>query len=864
MPAAVCFPERLLQAHAYCKKVSKGCSFCKAGRCIASLLGKEKTILSYRKAFQELKAPAQDRDILWIFGGGSQMATAGIAEPTATLKQEENTSDSDAQTEHFGRQPREASDMEVEENTSDSDAPQYAPLAASEQQEATSEESPGEVTSDSSSMGPLVDYSPDRAGGPPPAKRQRRYKQRRRQLQRRRGPSLPVQGIFTDEPLRICQKACELLLGIGSKRVARVLDGRPDGRTHGHRAPNSHDVFTSPQMHTCLRFLWKKYHFDAEGLPDRFSMERRDGKSLTIGEAVVPARSALLTDDASTDSEVDPGAVEEEDERAIASMALYAASADEPDAMSSFGPGMSCGPKRYIGVMKPVHLYLELEIWCMHNNLLQPSFNTFMRALHRCSCVRFRKAAGQHANCDACVEFKQLLRTTPNPSARVHVMEAYCSHLMAQWLDRGVDGNHQEVSLSCRRMLNMGYVLSSLEQQFSHMLLRIDGVDQAKFRVPRCLTKTHSFEKMIRPALHVQGAWAHGFAFHLAVADADMKKDTNNNVEVLARLLEDIYIKWKALPSSLFLIQDNTSRECKNQRIMKLCTKLVSLNILDSITLAYPQKGHTHGPLDGTFGQLCVKLSNTEFEDDLSVVEILNGFLVNVGIDTGSKELAKAYKLDEAACWIDWADSVDLAMSHLTGPTAPHYFRFCRRKLIGLGGPLRDGSTEQQGKAENRGLEPDGEDVVMIVKDRMASSEVSQIILMVPAADLPRLHRLELQPVGNHARRAATDADRRKVSDAALAAFRAKAISQKACDYLMHWAQGTRRRLPRPRTYKFLEHRRGAAAGPQPRQGRAAPAPVLRPVIVAPIAGHDHDPIGDVEDDDSEPLLIDPGPMAIA
>ena len=154
----------------------------------------------------------------------------------------------------------------------------------------------------------------------------------------------------------------------------------------------------------------------------------------------------------------------------------------------------------------------------------------------------------------------------------------------------------------------------------------------------------------------------------------------------------------------------------------------------------------------------------------------------------------------------------------------------------------------------------------MIVKDRMVSSEVSQIILMVPAADLPRLHRLERQPVGNHARRAAAEADRRKVSDAALAAFNAKAISQKSCDYLMRWAQGTRRRLPRPTTYKFLEHRTGAAAGPQRRRaaGPAPRAPVLRPVIVAPIAGHDHDPIGDVEDDDSEPLLIDPGPMAIA
>ena len=55
-------------------------------------------------------------------------------------------------------------------------------------------------------------------------------------------------------------------------------------------------------------------------------------------------------------------------------------------------------------------------------------------------------------------------------------------------------------------------------------LIRADGVDQAKFRVPRCTMKTHSFDKLIRPALHVQGAWCEGFGYHFAVADADLKK----------------------------------------------------------------------------------------------------------------------------------------------------------------------------------------------------------------------------------------------------------------------------------------------------------------------------------------------------
>ena len=59
----------------------------------------------------------------------------------------------------------------------------------------------------------------------------------------------------------------------------------------------------------------------------------------------------------------------------------------------------------------------------------------------------------------------------------------------------------------------------------------------------------------------MQGAWCEGFAYHFAVADADMNKDTNNNLEVIARLIDDMYHKYGALPLAISLIQDNTSRE---------------------------------------------------------------------------------------------------------------------------------------------------------------------------------------------------------------------------------------------------------------------------------------------------------------
>ena len=68
------------------------------------------------------------------------------------------------------------------------------------------------------------------------------------------------------------------------------------------------------------------------------------------------------------------------------------------------------------------------------------------------------------------------------------------------------------------------------------------------------------------------------------------------------------------------------------------------------------------------------------------------------------------------------------------------------------------------------------------------SVEVSQIIRMVPTADIPHLHGLPLQPQGEHPHMVAFECDRRKVHDVALNVLKDGAITQKACDYPTHWA----------------------------------------------------------------------------
>ena len=183
--------------------------------------------------------------------------------------------------------------------------------------------------------------------------------------------------------------------------------------------------------------------------------------------------------------------------------------------------------------------------------------------------------------------------------------------------------------------------------------------------------------------------------------------------------MEALYQRHGALPLAITLIQDNTCRECKNPNILTFGVRLIAQNIRESITFVYPEKGHTHGPMHGIFGQMCVKLSLEEFQDDLDVVDILEDFLKTSGLDAATRQDAMAYKLDEAPEWVQWAEEVDLSMSALTGPAAPHYFRTCRRRHLGTMSAHGDAAAEggASHRADHRGYQPSGDDVVRVVPD---------------------------------------------------------------------------------------------------------------------------------------------------
>ena len=253
---------------------------------------------------------------------------------------------------------------------------------------------------------------------------------------------------------------------------------------------------------------------------------------------------------------------------------------------------------------------------------------------------------------------------------------------------------------------------------------------------------------------------------------------------------------------------------------------------------AYAEKGHTHGPLDGVFGQCVVKLALSEFNTADGVVKILQGFLDTAGLDPEAKANAAAYKLDEAAQWAEWFSDVPVHFRSVTGPLAPHWFHITQRKNLSmeeldvLGPP--DGHAHM-------------DDVVMAVKEKMSSYRPYQVVKLMSGASLDLWqHQTQQQPRGIAPRRQFLHRDRIKVQQQAQAALEAGAISAEAEEYLRLWSMSTLRRYARPRRYEFLGYRcaqhnnpggldRAAAAAvthgqEQPQAGSRPPAP--RPIQV--------------------------------
>ena len=251
-----------------------------------------------------------------------------------------------------------------------------------------------------------------------------------------------------------------------------------------------------------------------------------------------PAPAESSSDSASSMSQAQ---WDEQDARKLATLSLRQLLTDTPFNNSLTGPGAGAAPRRWLGVVKPQILFEMMLRWHKENyaGKKAPSFTTFRRALQGSKqFLAFRKSSGQHAVCDQCAWFKRELKRVKALHLRNRLIQEYAEHLLQNWRDRAADSAWTALAFETRALSVSSNVRS---HPSSVLVIRSDGLDQAKHKVPRAHVKSKTFDELIRPACHVQLIWVHGHGFSLSVGDPDVCKDTCNHVDALARCLSWVH-----------------------------------------------------------------------------------------------------------------------------------------------------------------------------------------------------------------------------------------------------------------------------------------------------------------------------------
>ena len=229
--------------------------------------------------------------------------------------------------------------------------------------------------------------------------------------------------------------------------------------------------------------------------------------------------------------------------------------------------------------------------------------------------------------------------------------------------------------------------------------------------------------------------------------------------------------------------------------------KLVILQIIESASLVFGVKGHTHNVLDGLGGHAVTRMSHECWDSPDDVVEIYNKFLQSCQLESGTFDRS-AHKHDVAADWNAWLNEVPLQFNAITGPLAPHHVRVCRRYHLSS-----NDFANAKPTSCSETLQADSQDDLMLALYQYMSDPIPyQIVKLFSPMECRSLRAsFTIQPAaGDFPRRNIKQADRENVHRKATVAYERHAISQKAFSFLTTWASGTMRRHPRPTFYSHL------------------------------------------------------------
>ena len=186
------------------------------------------------------------------------------------------------------------------------------------------------------------------------------------------------------------------------------------------------------------------------------------------------------------------GSGEAAERRKAAAVLEVAAYGRNVDSMMS-GPGFHEGPPRHVPHGSCMSLFWEYMGFMKTRGEEPASWSRFYHIFKLVwrDKLRFRKDGGsQHAKCDTCVGLKQDIRNARSLAERHGFLQRYIGHVFEQWRDRMVVWALSTLSVTwTSQAMRLGARLQWICVSSAVLVIVVDGIDPAKFRIPRLSRK---------------------------------------------------------------------------------------------------------------------------------------------------------------------------------------------------------------------------------------------------------------------------------------------------------------------------------------------------------------------------------------
>ena len=203
----------------------------------------------------------------------------------------------------------------------------------------------------------------------------------------------------------------------------------------------------------------------------------------------------------------------------------------------------------------------------------------------------------KHARCTLCAELDEFRKKANTEAERLQYQEDKSNHIKDIKADRSISTRGNKLS-------EEAVANPSTDGHQQVLRVTIDGMDQAKFKLPRNLQMAKSLEASWRPQMSVHGVIVHGLFEAYFLAGPDVHKDANMEATVIARTLDIIQEMYKeknehfCVPKSIIVNPDNTPREAKNSIFHTFMAHLESANRTAGNQVEFFHVGHTHNEQD--------------------------------------------------------------------------------------------------------------------------------------------------------------------------------------------------------------------------------------------------------------------------